>query len=147
MLFPVEGRAGSMQRTAPTSLPQRRQEGNPGSPALTMASRIRAEQGPERAAQYLSAMEPFLAPGERTYIAYTLGLPIPQPVQQSYSQPQSQQPSNPLGALGNMGNLGNIGSIMQMMQLINSLQGAQGGQGGPNQLAQMLGSLMGGGQK
>ena len=54
-----------MQRTAP-STPPRRQENYEGSPALMMASRIRAEQGPEKAAQYLSAMEPFLAPGERT---------------------------------------------------------------------------------
>ena len=77
-----------MQRTAP-STPPRRQENYEGSPALMMASRIRAEQGPEKAAQYLSAMEPFLAPGERTHIAYTLGLPIPQPVQQNYAQ-QSQ---------------------------------------------------------
>ena len=128
-----------MQRTAPTSLPQRR-EGNV-SPALTMASRIRAEQGPERAAQYLSAMEPFLAPGERTYIAYTLGLPMPQPVQQSYSPPQ-QQPN--MGPLGSLGGLGNIGNIMQIMQLMNSLQGTQNGQGA-NPLMQMLGSLMGGG--
>ena len=74
-----------MQRTAP-STPPRRQENYEGSPALMMASRIRAEQGPEKAAQYLSAMEPFLAPGERTHIAYTLGLPIPQPVQQNYAQ-------------------------------------------------------------
>ena len=134
-----------MQRTAPTSLPQRR-EGTV-SPALTMASRIRAEQGPERAAQYLSAMEPFLAPGERTYIAYTLGLPMPQPVQQSYSPPQQQPNMGPLGSLGSMGNmggLGNIGNIMQIMQLMNSLQGAQSGQGA-NPLMQMLGSLMGGG--
>jgi len=128
-----------MQRTAPTSLPQRR-EGNV-SPAMTMASRIRAEQGPERAAQYLSAMEPFLAPGERTYIAYTLGLPMPQPVQQSYSPPQ-QQPN--MGPLGSLGGLGNIGNIMQIMQLMNSLQGTQNGQGA-NPLMQMLGSLMGGG--
>ena len=134
-----------MQRTAPTSLPQRR-EGNV-SPALTMASRIRAEQGPERAAQYLSAMEPFLAPGERTYIAYTLGLPMPHPVQQSYSPPQQQPNMGPLGSLGSMGNmggLGNIGNIMQIMQLMNSLQGGQNGQGA-NPLLQMLGSLMGGG--
>ena len=134
-----------MQRTAPTSLPQRR-EGNV-SPALTMASRIRAEQGPERAAQYLGAMEPFLAPGERTYIAYTLGLPMPQPVQQSYSPPQQQPNMGPLGSLGglgNMGGLGNIGNIMQIMQLMNSLQGTQNGQGA-NPLMQMLGSLMGGG--
>ena len=130
-----------MQRTAPTSLPHRRQES--GSPALTMASRIRAEQGPERAAQYLSAMEPFLAPGERTHIAYTLGLPIPQPVQQGYSAPQ--QAPGPFGTGGGMGGLNNIGSIMQIMQLMNSMQGARDTQGGANPLMQMLGSLMAGG--
>ena len=134
-----------MQRTAPTSLPQRR-EGN-ASPALTMASRIRAEQGPERAAQYLSAMEPFLAPGERTYIAYTLGLPIPQSVQQSYTPPQAPNmgPLGAIGGMGNMGGLGNIGNIMQIMQLVNSLQGTQSGQNSANPLMQILGSLMGGG--
>ena len=133
-----------MQKTAPTSLPQRRQEGGSNSPALVMASRIRAEQGPERAAQYLNAMEPFLAPGERTYIAYTLGLPLPQPVQPSYAPPPQMQNTNPLGALGNMGGLGSIGNIMQIMQLVNTLQGNSGGQGGANGIAQMLGSLMGG---
>lgn len=135
-----------MQRTAPTSLPQRRQES--GSPALTMASRIRAEQGPERAAQYLSAMEPFLAPGERTHIAYTLGLPIPQHSQQTGTAQQQMPNFGPLGALGgtgNMGGLNNIGSIMQIMQLMNGLQGTRNTQGGTNPLMQILGSLMGGG--
>lgn len=89
-----------MQRTAP-STPPRRQENYEGSPALMMASRIRAEQGPEKAAQYLSAMEPFLAPGERTHIAYTLGLPIPQPVQQNYAQ-QSQGIGGGFGGMPNM---------------------------------------------
>lgn len=131
-----------MQKTAPTSIPQRRQEGN--SPALTMASRIRSEQGPERAAQYLNAMEPFLAPGERTYIAYTLGLPIPQPSAQSTFAPrQSMGPQAPMGGIG--GGLGNLGNIMQLMQLMNGLQGMQGGQGNGNPLMQMLGSLIGGG--
>ncbi len=134
-----------MQRTAPTSIPQRRQES--GSPALVMASRIRAEQGAEKAAQYLNAMEPFLAPGERTHIAYTLGLPIPQQVQHSYAPPQQMPNNGPMGLPGGLGGLGNIGNIMQIMQLINGLQGMQGGQGGPNQLMQMLGSLMGGGTK
>ncbi len=131
-----------MQRTAPTSIPNRRQES--GSPALIMASRIRTEQGPEKAAQYLNAMEPFLAPGERTHIAYTLGLPLPQPPQQSYG-PVQQMPNN--GPAGLLGGIGNIGNIIQIMQLVNSLQGMQGGQGGPNQLMQMLGSFMGGGTK
>lgn len=140
-----------MQRTAP-STPPRRQDNYGGSPALMMASRIRAEQGPEKAAQYLSAMEPFLAPGERTHIAYTLGLPIPQPIQHNYGQqpqgvgapggmPNMQNMPN-MPNMGNMGGLGNIGGIMQVMQLMNSLQGAGGG--GQNPIMNMLGGLMGG---
>ncbi len=136
-----------MQRTAP-STPPRRQEGYEGSPALMMASRIRAEQGPQKAAQYLSAMEPFLAPGERAHIAYTLGLPMPQPAQQNYAQqPQSAGGfggmPNMQGAqnAGSVGGLGNIGSIMQVMQLMNALQGGGGGQ---SPIASMLGGLMGG---
>ena len=138
-----------MQRTAP-STPPRRQENYEGSPALMMASRIRAEQGPEKAAQYLSAMEPFLAPGERTHISYTLGLPIPQPVQQNYGQ-QPQGMGGGFGGMpnmqnipnmGGMGGLGNIGGIMQVMQLMNTLQGAGGG--GQNPIMNMLGGLMGG---
>lgn len=110
-----------------------------------MASRIRSEQGPERAAQYLSAMEPFLAPGERTYIAYTLGLPIPQPSSQSSFTPQqSMGPQTPMGGIGG-GGIGNLGNIMQLVQLMNGLQGMQGGQGNGNPLMQMLGSLIGGG--
>lgn len=134
-----------MQRTA-ASTPPRRQEGHEGSPAFMMASRIRAEQGPERAAQYLSAMEPFLAPGERTHIAYTLGLPQPQPQpqpQQSYAQPQGGFGMPSMPNMGGMGALGNIGSIMQVMQLVNTLQSG-GGQPGQNPLMSMLGSLMGG---
>ena len=115
-----------------------------------MASRIRAEQGPEKAAQYLSAMEPFLAPGERTHIAYTLGLPIPQPIQQNYAQ-QSHGMGGGFGGMpnmqnipnmGGMGGLGNIGGIMQVMQLMNTLQGTGGG--GQNPIMNMLGGLMGG---
>ncbi len=135
-----------MQRTAP-STPPRRQENYEGSPALMMASRIRTEQGPQKAAQYLSAMEPFLAPGERAHIAYVLGLPVPQPVQQNYAR-QAQGMGGGFGGMPdmqnmpNMGGLGNIGSIMQVMQLMNTLQGASGG--GQNPIMNMLGGLMGG---
>jgi len=52
------------------------------------------------------------------------------------------------GNMGNMGPLGNMGNIMQMMQLFQGLSGGNplGGLGGgnPMQLAQILGSLMGG---
>ena len=109
-----------MQRTAP-STPPRRQENYEGSPALMMASRIRAEQGPEKAAQYLSAMEPFLAPGGG------FG-----------GMPNMQNIPN----MGGMGGLGNIGGIMQVMQLMNTLQGTGGG--GQNPIMNMLGGLMGG---
>lgn len=61
-----------MQRTLNNTIPQPqrdRQQGAQYSPAYTMASRIRNEQGRDRAAEYLGAMEPFLAPGEREHIA------------------------------------------------------------------------------
>ena len=44
------------------------------SPALGMALRIRSEQGIEQAERYLAAMEPYLAPAERGYIARQLGV-------------------------------------------------------------------------
>lgn len=145
-----------MQRMSPSPMPPRRQAGyNPenqaqpreDSPALLMAGRIRAEQGPERAAQYLAAMEPFLAPGERSHIAYMLGLPQPACQPQPVAQPQ--QPFMPQQPQGGMGSMANIANIMQMMQLMNGLQGLKGGgeqpQGqNPLQLAQLLGGLMGG---
>lgn len=167
-----------MQRIAPNAMPPRsgngsRPGGNMGageeSPAFRMASRIRAEQGPERAAQYLGAMEPFLAPAERAHIAERLGLrlPEPQPAYQpqppSFQAPQAAPGPGNMGGLGNMANmlggmnggnmgpLGNIGNLMQMMQVMQGLTGGAKGQGGggaglgnPMQLAQMLGSLMGG---
>ncbi|MEA5059538.1 MAG: hypothetical protein VB049_05815 [Candidatus Pelethousia sp.] len=166
-----------MQRIAPNTLPPRggngsRQGGTSGqgeSPAFRMANRIRSEQGADRAAQYLNAMEPFLAPAERAHIAEQLGLRIsvPQPQAQPAPPPPPPPPSGQgsmpnmgtmpgVGAMPglggasmpNMGPLGNIGNIMQMMQLFQGL--SSGGQGGgigggnPMQFAQMLGNLMGG---
>lgn len=165
-----------MQRISPNTMPPRGSGNRPGSsggsaesPAFRMASRIRAEQGPERAAQYLRAMEPFLAPAERSHIAQQLGLRLPTPPPPP-AQPAPPAVSNPpafngmpglsnmqnLGAMSNMGPLGNIGNIMQMMQLFQGLSGGNGGGnaggnplaglggGNPMQLAQMLGGLMGG---
>lgn len=143
-----------MQRMAPQALPPRRQEsaGGERSPAHMMANRIRMEQGPERAAQYLAAMEPYLAPGERTHIATALGLPIiqPAPAQQPSGMnagPLGGMNAGPLGGM-NLGGLQNLGGMMQMMQLLGGMQGGGGAQGGgggnPMQLAQMLSGLMGG---
>lgn len=161
-----------MQRIAPNTLPPRGSGGRPGggggqgeSPAFRMASRIRTEQGADRAAQYLKAMEPFVAPAERAHIAQQLGLsmppdpPPPQPSQSVGGAAPAQAmppfggglpnlgPLGNLGGLGNMGNLGNLGNIMQMVQLFQGLSGSGGGggpgNGNPMQLAQMLGSLMG----
>ena len=175
-----------MQRIAPNTTPPRgnsgvRQSGNGGSgesPAFNMASRIRTEQGADRAAQYLRAMEPFLAPAERTHIAQQLGLNMPPPPS-PVAQPAPPGASIPngmpnigdtpgisgmpgMGGTGlsnmfnmpNMGQMGNLGNIMQMVQLFQGMSGGGlgsmigkggGGMGSyPMQLAQILGSLMGG---
>ena len=74
---------GRQQQNQNTGRPQGGGQSIPASPALTMARRIRNEQGQERAKQYLMAMEPFLAPAERAHIAEQLGVPLPaRPVQQ-----------------------------------------------------------------
>lgn len=84
-----------MQRTLNNTIPQPqrdRQQGAQYSPAYIMASRIRNEQGRDRAAEYLGAMEPFLAPGEREHIAKMLDIPLPQrqyaPPPPQYAPPQ-----------------------------------------------------------
>ena len=74
-----------MQRIAPNAMPPRKSgtnqpcggKGEEESPAYRMARRIQREQGPQRATQYLNAMEPFLAPAERAHIAERLGLHPP----------------------------------------------------------------------
>ena len=78
---------GRQQQNQNTGRPQGGGQSIPASPALTMARRIRNEQGQERAKQYLMAMEPFLAPAERAHIAEQLGVPLPaRPVQQRPGQ-------------------------------------------------------------
>lgn len=129
------------------------------SPAYVMAARIKNEQGAERAGEYLAAMEPFLAPGERAHIAARLGVPmiVREPPRQA---PQYQAP--PQGTVRPQAN-GGMGEAMQMMQMLSMLGsmngqktaqgnggsgfgglGGMGGLGGdPMMLAQMLSGLMG----
>lgn len=142
-----------MQRTLNNTIPQPqrdRQQGAQYSPAYTMASRIRNEQGRDRAAEYLGAMEPFLAPGEREHIAKMLDIPLPQ---RQYAPPQYAPPQRPAQGPQAMPNLGGMGDTMQLMQLLSSLGGmgksggsplGQAGNGmNPLMLAQLLGNMMG----
>lgn len=173
-----------MQRIAPNAMPPRKSganqpcggKGEEESPAYRMARRIQREQGPQRAAQYLSAMEPFLAPAERAHIAERLGLRLPPSGNAPFTPPahgpgeagscqgngeQGHKPNSAgLGGSPGMGpmpgfggnrgfnGLGDMGSLMQMMQMFQGLSGNGSGwnnsMGNPMQLAQMLGSLLGG---
>lgn len=140
-----------MQRTLNNSIPlsQRTQpqQGAQPSPAYTMAYRIRNEQGRERAGEYLCAMEPFLAPGEREHIAAMLDIPLvscARPAQQAqYAPPQRETQASPQ-------NIPNMSSMNQLMQLLGGLGGMGKGSpqpslGGmnPMMLAQLLGNMMG----
>ena len=132
-----------MQRTLNNTIPQPqrdRQQGAQYSPAYTMASRIRNEQGRDRAAEYLGAMEPFLAPGEREHIAKMLDIPLPQrqyaPPPPQYAPPQYAPPQRPAQgpqAMPNLGGMGKGGSPL----------GQSGGGMNPLMLAQLLGNMMG----
>lgn len=157
---------GRQQQNQNAGRPQGGGQSIPASPALTMARRIRNEQGQERAKQYLMAMEPFLAPAERAHIAEQLGVPLPaRPVQQPApgpssappfgQQPQQQAPFSgmPFGQAGGMPFMGKGGmnNPLQMVQMLSGLGGmgkkagvpAGNGMGDPMMLAQMLGSMMG----
>ena len=133
-----------------------RQQGAQYSPAYTMASRIRNEQGRDRAAEYLGAMEPFLAPGEREHIAKMLDIPLPQrqytPPPPQYAPPQYVPPQRPAQGPQAMPNMGGMGDTMQLMQLLSSIGGMgkggsplgqSGGGMNPLMLAQLLGNMMG----
>lgn len=130
------------------------------SPAYTMAARIRNEQGRERAGEYLLAMQPFLAQGEREHIAASLDIPIPQrpQPQPQYSQPQQQGFSSaqfsPQFNMPNSQPRGGMNDPLQLMQLLSGLgmmgQKPQSGSAqaspmgaNPLMLAQLLGSMMG----
>ncbi|HWS30669.1 MAG TPA: hypothetical protein VN512_11260 [Clostridia bacterium] len=153
-----------MQRIAPNTVPPRQSgggsnnSGQGGSPALVMGRRIRAEQGVERARQYLMAMEPFVAPAERAHIAQQLGIQLPTHQEPRYAEPINEpqdtgfsQPNIPNFGNANMNGMPNFpgmgnNNLMQMMQMMNAFSGMQGGKGkmDPMLMAQMLGSMMGG---
>ncbi|MCE5234673.1 MAG: hypothetical protein ABFC62_03385 [Clostridiaceae bacterium] len=163
-----------MQRIAPNTVPPRQSDGNRnnqntgGSPALMMGRRIRAEQGAERAQQYLAAMEPFVAPAERAHIAQQLGVqlpvraernkePQPPPQGESFQPPNfggmpnfSGMPNFGGGGMNGMPNFAGLGgggnNLAQMMQMMNAFNAMGGGGKGkmdPMMMAQMLGSMMG----
>ena len=118
------------------------------SPALQLAMRIRNEQGRERAAQFLLAMEPFLAPAERSHIAAKVGVSLPQkqPLPPNGSDPFSgTKPPMPQMPFQHQGS-----DPLQMMQMLSGLStmGQKGGMGAdPVSLARLLGSVMGTRQK
>ena len=153
-----------MQRTLnnmqQTQNRDQRQPQQQTSPAYTMAARIRNEQGRERAGEYLLAMQPFLAQGEREHIAGSLDIPIPQrpQPQPQYSQPQQQGFSSaqfsPQFNMPNSQPRGGMNDPLQLMQLLSGLgmmgQKPQSGSAqaspmgaNPLMLAQLLGSMMG----
>ena len=153
-----------MQRTLnnmqQTQNRDQRQPQQQTSPAYTMAARIRNEQGRERAGEYLLAMQPFLAQGEREHIAASLDIPIPQrsQPQPQYSQPQQQGFSSaqfsPQFNMPNSQPRGGMNDPLQLMQLLSGLgmmgQKPQSGSAqaspmgaNPLMLAQLLGSVMG----
>ena len=122
-----------------------------------MAARIRNEQGRERAGEYLAAMEPFLAPGERAHIAAQLGVPMVQRAPQPPPAPSFEPPPSaglpPIFSQMTQ-QRGGMGDMMQMMQMLQAFggmggkgkdagnMGNMGGMNNPLMLAQMLG-LMG----
>lgn len=126
-----------MPRTQPYSQPQSAQPQS-ASPAFTMASRIKREQGAGRAAEYLAAMEPYLAPAERAHIASQLNLPSyappPPPVQAAPQSPISGSMNDPMQLLSLFSMLGGMGA---------GKSGAEGVAGNPMMLAQLLGNIMG----
>jgi len=149
-------RAAQQPRSTPAVQQSRAAEGNgqgtAPSPALQLAERIRNEQGKERAQQFLLAMEPFLAPAERSHIAGKIGVSLPQRPVAAPQQPQGSdtlgQMRPPFGTAPFSPQQG--GNPLQMMQMLSGLggKGQKGGMGAdPLALAQLLGSVMGNKQK
>lgn len=133
------------------------------SPAYIMAARIRNEQGRERAGEYLAAMEPFLAPGERAHIAAQLGVPLMQPpaapppgaapaqqqFQQQFQQFQQQMPNMFSQFSQQRGGMNDPAQLMQMLNAISSMNGGgknkafdMNGMNSTMMLAQLLGGMM-----
>ncbi|MBE6032628.1 MAG: hypothetical protein E7224_05490 [Clostridiales bacterium] len=159
-----------MQRMPP-NYSTRRLPGNRGfeeaSPALRMAERIRNEQGLQGARDYLAAMEPYLAPGERRHIAERLGVELPRPMENRGREenaffPPAANSTRPPSAFGQSpfvrqepfletkGNtetfpsvpgLGNGGNPMQLLQMLGGMNPQSTGPaplGQMNQLMQMM---------
>lgn len=151
-----------MQKVAPHTIPPQRaretisQDMQTMPPALLLARRIRREQGIEQVKQFLAAMEPFLAPYERSSIAGQMGVKIPISEPQERHRPQNnnqQRPQQPVhepaqqSAVPNAANQGfatggmNSGSSpMQMLQLIGQLANMQNGMN-PALMQQLLGGM------
>lgn len=134
--------AGDGERVAPT--PSEFE-----SPALLLGKRIKKEQGRERAYEFLSAMEPFLAPGERELIASQLGVAMPEPGSYSRAYKDKEPSRTPPGGSAAAGP-DNMAGFLKLMQLMNGMQGAPGGAqktpgtGGmpdPAMLAKLMGML------
>jgi len=141
----------------PPNMPTRRNVpktpygGESASPALRMAQRIRDEQGPGRAREYLHAMEPYLAPAERSYIAEQMGIPLPQRKREPASlrppgPPSRAEPGTAASQSGQppMGGGGPGNPPLQLLQLLSGMQGganAAQGMGNMMQMAQMLQTL------
>ncbi len=131
-----------MQRIARSSIPPNRNNNTPStninsdfqneSPAFLLALRIKNEQGAAKAAEFLLAMEPYLAPFERMHISSRLGLPNVQkqapksmPSQQGTGNVNFTMPQNNNFNMPGMGgfNMPNMGGGMNPMALINMLSG------------------------
>ncbi len=142
-----------MQRSQQQNTTPNQRDASPHvSPAYIMAARIRNEQGHERAGEYLAAMEPFLAPGERQHIASQLGVPL---MQRPSPPPPQQQQQAPFAQFGQQippffsqfsqqqTNKGGMGDMMQMMQIMQALSGMNGSdKGKANDMGGMNNPLM-----
>ncbi|MBQ9833182.1 MAG: hypothetical protein IJO48_05550 [Clostridia bacterium] len=130
-----------MQRVAQSSVPPRRNSSNNSartnqsvnnngimqneSPAFMLAMRIKNEQGAHKAAEYLLAMEPYLAPAERMHISSRLGLPqVKKEVPKSNNMPQANQNTGGGMNFANMGNMGGINNPMNLINMLSKMNGS-----------------------
>ena len=113
-----------MQKTVPNNSINPQQKQPVPTAAMSLAYRIRNEQGMERARQFLIAMEPFLAPMERQHIAEQVGVQIPPP------QPRYERESGAQYSGAQSG--GGGADPMQLIRMLSGLSGKQQGGGMPN---------------
>lgn len=120
-----------MQKIMRSSIPPNKNITTPAnhtqneSPAFLLALRIKNEQGTIKAAEFLLAMEPYLAPMERMHISNRLGLPnVQKPVQntaQKTAAPNFTMPQNNGFNMPNMGSMNPL-SLINMLSGMNSMQ-------------------------